>query len=344
MSEFDRIFDPQYYTATELFTNRVDEHTAFTTSLLQHLAGVRDGTATLRQTARRNVITFFGVGGIGKTELSRRLEAWCAGDLTEPRDWTQLPPDHSLSTIRIDFHGGRVVNAVDIVLRLRVAMADRRRRFPAFDLGLAAWWSLARPGTPLPDLSTSTFDVRGQITDTLNDLLSDVGASFGLGPLTVRSGIRIIDAVREKRLRSRTLGECAPLLHVITQAQQDPSDYVAATLAGLLSWDLENLPLAKRPATVAFADAAEYVQGDDRSQERLFNRIVHLTPGTLWVVTSRNRLDWDAAHVHQLLPATGPHTWPGLRLEAQADPRQHLGVVFKCHAHIRSEASVTAAW
>lgn len=323
MSDFDRIFDPQY-TATELFTNRVDEHTAFTAALLQHLDGVHDGSATLRQAVRRNIVTFFGVGGIGKTELSRRLESWCTGALAEPGDWAQVPTDQLLSTVRFDFHGSRVVNAVDIVLRLRVAMAGRRRRFPAFDLGLAAWWSLARPGTPLPDLSTSSFDVRGQITDTLNDVLSDVGAGFGLGPLTVRSGIRIVDAVREKRLRSHTLGECAPLLHVITKAQQDPSNYVAATLAGLLSWDLENLPVAKRPVTVAFADAAEYVQGDDRSQERLFNRIVHLTPGTLWVVTSRNRLDWDAAHVHQLLPAAGPHIWPGLRLEAQEDPRQHL--------------------
>jgi tetratricopeptide (TPR) repeat protein len=323
MSEFDRIFDPQY-TATELFTNRIDEHTAFTTALLQHTEGVRGGSATLGHTARRNVITFYGVGGIGKTELSRRLESWCVGELAEPGDWARLPPDQLLATVRIDFHGSRVVNAVDIMLRLRVAVAGRRRRFPAFDLGLAAWWALARPGTPLPDLSASSFDVRGQITDTLNDVLSDVGAGFGLGPLTVRSGIRIVDAVREKRLRSHTLGECAPLLHVITQAQQDPSDYVAATLAGLLSWDLENLPAAKRPVTVAFADAAEYVQGEDRSQERLFNRIVHLTPGTLWVVTSRNRLDWDAAHVHQLLPATGPHIWPGLRLEAQEDPRQHL--------------------
>ncbi|MGI5461264.1 tetratricopeptide repeat protein [Streptomyces sp. CA-249302] len=115
-----------------------------------------------------------------------------------------------------------------------------------------------------------------------------------------------------------------PLLHIVNQAQQDPSDYVAATLAGLLSWDLENLPAPQRPVTVAFADAAEYVQGDDRTQERLFNRIVHLTPGTLWVVTSRNRLDWGTSHVHQLLPAAGPHIWPGLWLGAQEDPRQHL--------------------
>ncbi|MER6131250.1 hypothetical protein [Streptomyces sp. NPDC001815] len=324
MNDFDRIFEPQY-TATELFTNRVDEYTAFSTVLRQHSDRVRDGSATLAHTARLNVMSFYGVGGIGKTELSRRLESWAVGDLQDPGDWTDsLSLEQPLSTVRVDFHGSRVVHAADTVLRLRAAVAGRRRRFPAFDLGLAAWWSLARPGTALPDLAAGGFDVRGQITETLNDVLSDAGAGFGLGPLTVQSGIRIVDAVRENRLRSRTLRRCEPLVQIVNQAQKDPSDYVAATLAGLLSWDLENLPVGKRPIAVAFADAAEYIQGDDRAQERLFNRVVHLTPGILWVVTSRNRLDWDNPHLNQVLPATGPGTWPGLRREAEEDPRQHL--------------------
>ncbi|MEU1540329.1 tetratricopeptide repeat protein [Actinacidiphila glaucinigra] len=324
MNDFDRIFDPQY-TATELFTNRVDEHTAFTTALQHHVNRVLDGSATLGVTARRNVMTFYGVGGIGKTELARRLESWCVGGSADPAGWSEVPRlGRPLSTVRTDFHGSRTVNPADIVLRLRAAAAGRRRRFPAFDLGLAAWWSLARPGMPLPDLSAGGFDVREQITDTLNDILSDVGAGFGLAPLTARTGIRIVEAVRENRLRSRTVRECTPLLHVLNQAQQDPSEYVAATLAGLLSWDIENLSPSQRPVTVAFADAAEYIQGEDRTQERLFNRIVHLTPGTLWVVTSRNRLDWDAPHLQQILPASGPHVWPGLRLGAEHDPRQHL--------------------
>ncbi|MFF5185879.1 tetratricopeptide repeat protein [Streptomyces sp. NPDC000345] len=324
MADFDRIFEP-HYSATELFTNRVDEYTAFSAALRQHAARVRDGSAALDHAARRNVISFYGVGGIGKTELSRRLESWAVGGLSDPGDWLDDPPSgEAMHAVRFDFHGSRVVNAVDMVLRLRAAVAGRRRRFPAFDLGLAAWWSLARPGTALPDMSAGGFDVRGQITDTLNEALSEAGAGFGVGPLTVRTGIRIVEAVRDNRLRSRTLRRCEPLVHIIDQTQQDASDYVAATLAGLLSWDLDNLPLSKRPVVVAFADAAEYVQDDDRAQERLLNRIVHLTPGILWVVTSRNRLDWDSPHLHRLLPATGPGTWPGLQLETQTDPRQHL--------------------
>ncbi|MFD5840035.1 hypothetical protein [Streptomyces chartreusis] len=324
MQDFDRIFEPQY-SATDLFTDRVDEYTAFAEALRLHTRRIREGSAILGTAARRNVISFYGIGGIGKTELSRRLESWARGELAEPGDWSESPPIvDTVRSVRIDFHGSRVVDAVDVVLRLRAAVAARNLRFPAFDLGLAAWWSLARPGTALPDLTSGAFDVRGQITDTLNETLNEAGATFGVGPLTVRTGIRIVEAVREKRLRGRALRQCEPLVRIMEQTQLDPSDYVAATLCGLLSWDLENLPANERPVTLAFADAAEYVQGDDRMQERLLNRIVHLTPGVLWIVTSRNRLDWDAEHLRQLLPATGPETWPGLRLAAQDDPRQHL--------------------
>ncbi|MET8676675.1 hypothetical protein ABZW18_03500 [Streptomyces sp. NPDC004647] len=325
MNDFDRIFDPQY-SAADLFTNRDAENQAFERGLLRHLERLLDGGSVLARTARENVLTFYGIGGIGKTELSRRLERWILGELGDPGDWGDAPRlDQPVRTVRVDFHGSTVVGAADIVLCLRAAVADLGGRFPAFDLGLAAWWALARPGTVLPDLrSAGGFDVREQITDTLNEVLADAGARLGVGPLTVRTGIRLVDAVRTRRLRSRTLRECAPLAAVIEQARLDPSPYVAATLAGLLSWDLERLEIGERPVVVAFADAAEYIQGGDRIQERLFNRIVHLTPGVLWVVTSRKSLDWDAGALTGVLPASGPQVWPGLRLGERAEPHQHL--------------------
>ncbi|MEU4171821.1 hypothetical protein AB0F46_33695 [Streptomyces sp. NPDC026665] len=325
MSDFDRVFET-HYTATDLFINRVPEHAAFAGATRHQDEQLSRETIELGQTARRNVLTFYGIGGIGKTELSKRLDRWVLGELSDSGDWRPRPRfDRPVRTVRFDFHGSRAVAAVDIVLGLRAAVADLGHRFPAFDLGLAAWWAFGRPGTPLPDLSAvHGFDVRTQISDTLNDLLSDAGARFGIGPLTVRSGIRLVDAIRDHRLRGRTLRECIPLRALVDEARRAPSPYVAATLAGLLSWDLANLPPAKRPLLVAFADAFEYVQRDGRDQERLFNRIVHLTPGVLWVVTSHNRLDWNSPGLTGLLPATGPAVWPGLSLEAVTDPRQHL--------------------
>jgi tetratricopeptide (TPR) repeat protein len=324
MSDIDRIFEP-LYSAVGPFTDRRNESEIFADSLLGHLEQMADGAASLGR-PRQNVLTFYGIGGIGKTRLSCRLERWFAGDLSEPGEWgTPLRLDQEIMTVRFDFHGSSAVNAADIVLRLRAAVASRIRRFPAFDLGLAAWWASAHPGTPLPAIRSSAgFDVKGQITDTLNDILSEAGARFGLGPLTVRVADQIVRAVLGRHRSRKALGECPPLEALVEEARRDPSPYVAATLAGLLTWDLERLHIAEKPVLVAFADTVEHVQEADRTQERLLNRIIHLTPGILWVVTSRDRLDWDSSHLGAVLPATGPNVWPGLAPSARTEPRQHL--------------------
>ncbi|MER7889742.1 hypothetical protein ABTX15_07970 [Micromonospora sp. NPDC094482] len=326
MDDFDTLFDTDGVgPAADLFTDRVAENIAFEGAVLRHLERLVDGKAVLGNPARDNVLVYYGVGGIGKTTLSRRLERWIRGDLPSDEHWGPPPSfDQHLRTVRVDFHGSSLVSPVDILLSLRTAASGARKRFPAFDLGLAAWWAMARPGTPLPDLTSGTFDVRAQITDTLNELLTEAGMRLGAGPLTVRMGTQLIEAVRTRRIQGTALRDCRPLARIIDEVQVNPSPYVAATLAGLLSWDLERLVVGELPLLVAFVDACEYVQGGSRIQERLLNRIVHLTPGVLWVATSRNSLDWAALRPGGLLPAAGPEVWPGLRLEAEAEPRQHL--------------------
>jgi hypothetical protein len=325
VSDFDRVFDPGY-SAADLFTDRATEYEVFERALVRHVDHVLAGTATLDDAARRNVLTFYGVGGIGKTELSRRLERWVLGEPILPGKWREPPQfDQDVRSLRIDFHGSGVVGAADLVMRLRAAAAGSARRLAAFDLGFAAWWALAHPGKPLPQVrNPAGADVRAQMTDTLNDILADAGLRFGAGPLTVRMGVRLADAIRSRHLRSATLRQCAPLASLIEHVRQGASPYVAATLAGLLSWDLEQLPPAQAPLMIAFADALEYIQGADRAQERLFNRIVSLTPQVLWVMTSRNSLDWDSGDLIGTFPAAGPRIWPELGPDAPGEPRQHI--------------------
>ncbi|MFG2052840.1 hypothetical protein ACGFI9_02315 [Micromonospora sp. NPDC048930] len=325
MDDFDWVFDNEEVgPATDLFTDRVAENVAFDRAVLRHLERLLDRTAVLGNPVRNNVLVYYGQGGIGKTALSRRLERWIRGELAPDEHWGPAPSfDQQVRTVRVDFHGSSVVSPIDILLSLRAAVAGVGRRFPAFDLGLAAWWAMARPGTPLPNLATGTFDVRAQITDTLNELLSEAGMRLGAGPLTVRMGTQLIEAVRLRRIQSAALRDCIPLARIIEEIRLNPSPYVAATLAGLFSWDLERLVVGEVPLLIAFADACEYVQGGSRVQERLVNRIVHLTPGVLWVVSTRDSLRWPALKPGGGLPAVGPQVWPGLRLEAEAEPRQH---------------------
>lgn len=321
--DLDDVFEPSW-SAVDLFTDRVTESAAFTAAVQAHLSNVLEERAVLSRPARDNVLTFYGVGGVGKTELSHRLERWLHGEAPTGTAWPEpLRLDHEIRTARLDFHGSQTVDAIGGVLALRGAVAGPGRPFPAFDLGLAAWWANARPGIPLPEFrQRHGFDVRGQIIDTVGDAVKDAGRDLALGQLTVRVGLAVVNAIRQRLLRDRTLHDCAPLVAIAEAAGRDASPWVAATLAGLLSWDLERLVRPEQSLIVAFADAVEYVQGSDRTQEALLNRMVHLTPGLLWVVTSRRSLEWADPAV-PVLRAVGPHVWPGLSLRAGEEPRQH---------------------
>jgi hypothetical protein len=99
MGDFDRIFESNY-SAVDLFTDRRSESAVFADSLMRHLERMADGAASLAQ-PRQNVLTFYGMGGIGKTELSHRLERWLAGELIDLRDWDAPPRlDQEVVTVR----------------------------------------------------------------------------------------------------------------------------------------------------------------------------------------------------------------------------------------------------
>lgn len=75
--------------AGELFTDRESESKAFKTTL----ANFRRYVDTDREVgvARHNLLVFYGLGGIGKTALSERLEAWVNYDLPLVNGWAPLP-------------------------------------------------------------------------------------------------------------------------------------------------------------------------------------------------------------------------------------------------------------
>ncbi|WP_305784542.1 hypothetical protein [Symbioplanes lichenis] len=101
----DDVFEPRW-SAVDLFTDRVTESIAFSEAVLAHLSNVLEGRALLSRQIRDNVLTFYGVGGIGKTELSHRLERWLRGDVPAGTDWPEpLRLDHKVRTARLDFHG-----------------------------------------------------------------------------------------------------------------------------------------------------------------------------------------------------------------------------------------------
>lgn len=72
--------------ASEAFTNRQAQWRAVTASLAEHLRHVTRADFDVEdlEAPRRNILVFHGVGGIGKSTLSRKIEASLARNEHRP--------------------------------------------------------------------------------------------------------------------------------------------------------------------------------------------------------------------------------------------------------------------
>lgn len=136
--------------AQQVFTNRTDEVAAFGRSLdglhqaldLAEISPVVD-----RVQGRRNVLTFYGVGGIGKTTLSHELERRLLAD-------AQSEDQKDVVSVRVDVSEEGASDIEGLLLRLRAGLGQLGNRWPAFDLALASYWARAHPGRVCRSSST----------------------------------------------------------------------------------------------------------------------------------------------------------------------------------------------
>lgn len=73
----------------EAFTNRQAQWTVVATAIEEHLRRLADPTFNVEdlEAPRTNILTFFGVGGIGKSTLLRKLEATLTEAEQRPQQW-----------------------------------------------------------------------------------------------------------------------------------------------------------------------------------------------------------------------------------------------------------------
>lgn len=69
-----------------------------------------------------------------------------------------------------------------------------------------------------------------------------------------------------------------------------------------------------------FEDVGDRVH---RDLERLIQRVVWLMPNALFIITARNRLQWDDPKLEVQLDWAAPECWPLLVGGAAEEPRQH---------------------
>ncbi len=102
--------------ARKVFVDRVSEQQAFDHAVAAHLDSTRRLEFDSQDVvvSRRNVLVFYGVGGVGKTSLSRELERrHSSGDTSAVTDWPVWRKDFKRSvTARIDLASEAATAAV----------------------------------------------------------------------------------------------------------------------------------------------------------------------------------------------------------------------------------------
>jgi hypothetical protein len=315
-------------TADEAFTNRQEQWDLFAAALTEHLRRVADGAVDVDdlEAPRDNALVFYGVGGIGKTTLSRKLEAALTRGGHRPAQWGEPSwPGGRILPVRIDLARSAGAGFERIMLTIRLALTEVGRPLPAFDIALRRYWERHHPGEPLEDyLRRSGLASRfGQaLPGQLQSAFADV-AQLLLLPGTVGSVVgqvtgALVGALRERRQTVRALADCARLADLL---EAEPDVESLSYYAHLLAWELARLPEEKSVTPVVLLDTFEDVGGRNRDLERLLQRVVWLMPNCFFVITGRGRLRWaDAALVGEL-DWTGPASWPGLAADVTPPAR-----------------------
>ncbi|MGW3521375.1 ATP/GTP-binding protein [Streptomyces hydrogenans] len=328
----------------EAFTNREAQWELTAAALAEHLARVAAPGFDVEdlEAPRDNVLVFHGIGGIGKTTLSRKLEAALAGAEQRPAQWGEpaWPAGSRLLPVRIDLARSAGGDFEHLVLTLRAALASVGRPLPAFDLALRRYWEHQHPGEPL-----EAYLQRGGLAakfgktmpQQVQSALADVAQALLL-PGTVGSAVgqvtgSLVRALRERRQTVRALASCFRLADLL---EAEPDLETLSFYPHLLAWELDRLPADKKVTPVILLDTFEDV-GDrtHRDLERLIQRVVWLMPNCFFVITGRARLQWAEPALQGQLDYTGPAAWPGLAVSSRPGGIPHARGILPDTAPVR---------
>jgi hypothetical protein len=316
--------------ADEAFTNRESQWRVFMSALAAHLQHVAapDFDAADLEAPRRNLLVFHGVGGIGKSTLSRRLEAALANAERRPAHWGEPAwRGPRIVPVRLDLARSANTDFERVVVTIRLAIAAAvGRPMPAFDIALRRYWDHRHPGEPLEEYLRRDGLVarfgRGlpeQVQAALGEVAQGLALPGMLGSAVGQLTGALVSALREHRRSVRALAGCARLADLL---EADTDMEALSYYPHLLAWELARLPARKQIAPVVLLDTFEDI-GDRtrRDMERLLQHVVWLMPNVFFVVTGRNRLQWADPALHGQLDWTGPAAWPGLADHGLPAPR-----------------------
>ncbi|MGN5392512.1 ATP/GTP-binding protein [Streptomyces sp. JL7001] len=314
--------------AGEAFTNRQLQWELVAAALTGHLRHTADAAFDVEdlEAPRDNIMVIHGVGGIGKTTLSRKLEATLTNAEQRPVQWGEPTwAGERILPVRIDLSRSAGTSFEDLLLTIRAALSTLGRPLPAFDVALRRYWEEQHPGESLEEyLSRGGLagrfgkampqQMQNAMADVAQALLLPGSVGTAIGQLTGS----LVRSLRERRQTVRALAGCTRLADLL---EAEPDLETLSFYPHLLAWELAQLPPDKHATPVILLDTFEDV-GDrtHRDLERLIQRVVWLMPNAFFIITGRSRLQWADSALQGQLDYTGPTAWPGLAAPASSIP------------------------
>lgn len=316
-------------TAQEVFANRIGEVVAFRTSLRRMAelqAGSSSGPSSDIKAPRTNVLVYYGMGGVGKTALSRQLER----TLLAGGSFPELSSRRAAT--RIDFGEAGEFDIESAMLQIRAMLKSIKPTWPAFDTAFMLYWARCHPGESMPNFigqspwlrqRAESLGLSDQLQDTLCIIFGELGLSWTPARLIYRLTSLTHDQLNASRTYRRLVRNC-PFFEPIVTAE-DPKEALSYS-ASLLAWELDREFSQNARPVVVFIDTFEAISEHENCQHRRYiQRIIYLMPTVLFVITSRNRIDWAETTHSGELDYIGPRRWPQLHCDNPIlEPRQHL--------------------
>jgi tetratricopeptide (TPR) repeat protein len=238
------------------------------------------------------VLVFHGIGGIGKTRLTKELLRMLEGassKATELDLLTQPDERDPLCFARLDFQETQLrANPPLALFTMRHRLSKRHGlRFPAFDFAYAEWWAKTNPNVPLAT-SEVPFLEEG---DFLLECLTIAHDIPGIGLVTKIPALlkKLDDKFQDYHLKRR--------LEVLKGLSGMKSHEIEERLPYFWGLDLKEEIEREGRRVVLFLDSYEVLR-DGRRAESQRHRVdawvrewvAH--PGVLWVISGRDQLYW----------------------------------------------------
>lgn len=217
---------------------------------------------------------FHGLGGIGKTRLSQRVEE-------------ALGSEHP--SVRIDFYLPELRGFDSALMAIRRGLGAKlgRGAFPRFDLAYAHYWRLTHPG----DAGQAAAIPFLEESEILSDIVTSFSTLPGIGAVVAAAkgaGMAYAWLHRHSMLKEPVVADI-PTLDV---------HEIGIALPEFLGLDLAALPHWK-PRPIIFVDTLEALMAgtelvDGESAGSWLEAAIASSHGTTWVITSRDPLGWES--------------------------------------------------